>query len=481
MSHSSAKRVPILLAVGMAGLMVFVLASVTVEAAPLTASSTPVGSWSYGAVRSISVGPMHGADGWTYEGNATFGYTVSIYENNTSATTFEVSASRTMGASFSLRFCLPSCSSPQNWVNLSYRAWESTNALANFTNQGTVVEGGVSVPAIAIENSSVWVRANLTESFSEHLPRMGFLVDHMSYLSADISGHASVNFSPSLGLFPLQLNSGSSWSSTSEFSTYGEANYTYCYATTGMVFNAHACPVGGPISVSQHGNVTLQGAYNPGSTVDLGGVTYPAISLTVVGPFSVREGIIFVPNMVDVFGAPERPWAGNASGAASVSQSNVDVKPSANGHFDLGASSWRYASNSVNPADGASPGMISGLSAAVLTSNPVSSTTVQGEPETAAQATDTQQCLTGGNGCPVPSGTGLGPHSFLGAVVVIGAIASVGALIALAVVERRRRIPPPTYPNAALYPPGAAGTPTAAPATPGAPPPPEDDPLDHLW
>jgi hypothetical protein len=107
---------------------------------------------------------------------------------------------------------------------------------------------------------------------------------------------------------------------------------------------------------------------------------------------------------------------------------------------------------------------------------------VQGEPETPAQATSAQHCLTSGVGCAASS-SGPAPRSLLGAVVVVGAIVVTGALVAIAVVSRRRKVPPPTYPNAALYPPGAAGpvAPARAPAAPGAPTPPEEDPLDHLW
>lgn len=477
------KSLPVLLTVMVAALMVFVLASGPVAAASVSAASTPVGQWSYGAVESISVGPQRAANGWMYEGNATIGYTVTLYDNNTSATTFELTLHRTMGAAFSVKFCLPNCSSPADWVTLSFRAWETTTAFANFTTQGTVEESAGTVPAIALQNSSVWVHANVTESVFEHLPKMGWTIDQTAYLSADVAGHTTVEFEPPLGLFPIALAPGSSWSATSAFQAVGFANYTYYYAAHGPYHSGTLGPISGPITVATHGNVTVQGAYESGSTVDLGGVTYPAISLTVVGPFSVREGVIFLPNGADVFDGSNGPWAVNQHGASAVSQSNVDVKPFERGHFGLGASSWRYATNSVNPAD--SVGVMldpTGPTPAGAMSNPVSSTLIQGEPETQGQATSAEQCLTAGSGCPLLSGTI--PRSLLGAVVFVGAVASIGALIAIAAVSTRRRVPPPTYPNATLYPPGGQVSPPAgarAPAAPGAPPPPEDDPLDHLW
>lgn len=482
-THAPVKGGSVLLAVVLAVLMVFVLASSSVAAAPVPASSTPVGSWSYGAVKTVSVGPLHGADGWTYQGTATFGYTVTIFDNNTSASAFELTVIRTMGAAFSVEFCLPSCSSPTNWVNLTYRAWETTTAFSNFTTQGSVLEGTTPVPAIALENSSVWVRANLTETSDEHLPKLGWTSDHTRYLSANVAGQANVEFTPSLGLFPLSLTPGTSWSAKSAFQAAGGANYSFFYSAHGAAGNTIIGPLTGSISLVSHGNVTVDGAYSAGSTISVGGLTYPAITLTVIGPYSVREGVIFIPSTIDLFGPSNPTWAGNASGATVAQQSNLDVRPLSDGQLDLAASSWRYNTNSVNPADAASAdSAATALAPSVVSSNPVSSTTVQGEPETAPQSTTIQACLTGGSGCPQAT-LGPGPHSLFVDVIVIGAVASIGALVAIGVVSRRRQLPPPSYPNAVLYPPGVNGRtlPAGAPAKPGTPPPAEDDPLDHLW
>jgi hypothetical protein len=482
--HTPVKGLPVLVAVVLAVLMVFVVASGAVEAAPLQGSSTPVGSWSYGVVKTVSVGPQPASDqGWVYQATATFGYTVTIWDNNTSATTFELTILRTMGAAFSIQFCSPSCSSPTNWVNVSYRAWETTTGISNFTTQASVHENGTNVPAIGLLNSSVWVRANLTETYDAHLPVLGWSVDKTRYLSGNIVGRSSVTFAPALGLFPVSLTPGTSWDSTSAFEATGAANYSLYYAAHGPVRSTVIGPITGPVSVAAHGNVTVDGAYAVGSSVELGGVTYPAITLTVLGPFSVREGVIFVPSTVDLFGSSTAPVAGNATGATSVEQSTLDVKAFAGGHFGLAASSWHYVIDSANPYDAANSGASSsGMAPAASAGNSVSSVTVQGEPETASQSTTTQQCLTLGSGCPLAGGSP-SPRSLLGAVVVVGALVTIGALVALAAVARRRRVPPPTYPNAVLYPPGAAGpsNPARAPATPAAPPAPEDDPLNHLW
>jgi hypothetical protein len=393
-THLPVKGASVLVAVVLAVLMVFVLPAGAVAAAPISPDSTPVGHWSYGAVKTVTVGPLRGADGWTYQGTATFGYTVTVYDNNTSANTFELTILRTMGAAFSVEFCLPSCSSPTDWVNLTYRAWEATTAFSNFTTKGTVLEGTTSVPAIALENSSAWVQANLTETSDEHLPLLGWTVDHTRYLSASVAGHAAVEFAPPLGIVPIDLIPGISWTSTSAFEASGDANYSIYYAAHGARGATIIGPVTGSISLASHGNVTVEGTYAPDSTIDLGGVTYPAISLTIIGPFSVREGVIFIPNSVDLFGSSNPSWAGNASGATTAQQATLDLKPLPSGGLDLAASSWKYNSISVNPADAASTNSAAaGLTPSIATSNPVSTTTVQGEPETDSQANSNQGCL----------------------------------------------------------------------------------------
>ena len=474
----------VLTAVGVAVLMVFVVVSPTAGAAPFAPAATPVGTWSYGAIRTVSVGPVVGADGWTYEGTATVGFSVTIYDNNTSASTFELTAIRTMGAAFTIRFCYPSCSSPVDWVNLSYRAWEHLSAVSNFTAQGVVTEGSSTVPAIALESSTVHLAANLTESSDDHLPVLGWTSDRTRYLGASVDGSATTTFTPSLGLIPNDLVPGTSWNSSSEFQSVGSGNYSAYFAAHGAVTNRTVVigPISGTVSFSPHGTVGVEGSYANNSSIQFGGITYPAIDLTVTGPFSVREGVIFVPQSANLFGGSNPSWAGNASAATGAEQSTLDVKPSVEGHFGLAASSWRYVTNSANPADsdGAIPS-VAGVTPATSSNNSVSSVTLQGEPQTADQASSDQQCLTAGTGCPVVGGPAA--RFPFGLVLVVGAAVVIATLLAAVVVTRRRRSPPPNYPNAVLYPPGASypSAPAGAPTTPAAPPAPEDDPLDHLW
>ena len=483
MKRPSTHRVPILGSLLVAGLMVFVLTPSIAAASPTMASSNTVSSWSYGAVKTINVPLQRATDLWMYEGNATFGFTVTSYENSTSANTLELTVFRTMGAAFSIRFCEPTCSGAKQWANQSAKIYESTATFANFTDQGTVYESGVGVPALALQNTTSFLSANVTESSDAYLPNLGQMGPHLAYLSANLAAQSSVEFTPALGLIPSDLTPGTSWNSSSNFVASGSAAYSYYYAAHAPVRSVVIGPKSGNFSLAFTGTVGLFGSYTDGSTFTSGGVTYPAITLLVNGPFDVREGVIFVPAPVDLFGSSSQPWGGNQSGAASATMGNLDIQPMSGNHLRIVASSWKYASVAANSADSsflASPG--NGLSPAASSANPVSSTTLQGEPESAEQATGNQQCLTTGGGCPSIPGGGT-PRNWLGLIVVTGVAAVAASVIVLAVVSRRRKSPSPVYPNAVLYPPGAAypSAPAGAPAPPGAPPAPEEDPLDHLW
>jgi hypothetical protein len=483
MMRSSKRTASVLGTLVVAGLLVFVVAPASAAATPLSAAANGNSSWSYGVLLSVKVGPNTASNGWVYEGNATLGYTVTIYENSTSATTFELTIYRTMGLAYMIRFCDVACGSPVQWANETFRAYETTATFANFTDQGTVLLNGTTdVPAIALQNSTSFLHANVTESTNVYLPSAGYRGPHLGYLGANLLAKAAVSFSPALGLIPDQLFPGSTWSSSSDFNATGSASWRYYYSMERPVAPFEIGPVSGKVSLTANGSVTVQGAYPQGSAFPYGGTTYPAVLLTIVGPFDVREGIIFIPTAVDIFGSTAQPWAGNATGTATAQMASLDLKLSGGVEPRIIASSMRYSTAAANAAT--STAIISGtpgVSAAASNANPVASGTIQGVPETDAQSHGTQECLTTGAGCTTSSGTS--PRSLLGLIVLAGIAATAAVLVALAVVSRRRRSPPPVYPNAVLYPPGASypAAPAGAPAAPTSPPPPEEDPLDHLW
>lgn len=455
------------------------LAAATPAAAPASAQS----SWAYGIVKSVSIGPRFTTDGYEYQGSAVLGYAVIINETNTSSSTFELSIHRTIGIAISIEFCKPDCAGPVYYANLSDRVWESTYAWANFTTLGTVYESSSPTTAIGLINSSSSDMANLTESTHSLLPLASGVgaVARSSYLSAMTSSLMAVSFTPALGLFPLDLAPGASWNSSSSFNAHGSARYAYYYSFHGPIKTVIAGPISGYYSVSPSGNVTVVGSYEPSSVISLGGAPFPAITLTISGPFFVNEGVILVPEAASLFGPSSQPWTADENASTSVQMETLDVKPYFDGHFGLEASSGMASSSSANPAetvDSVSAG--SSEIPAATASNPIASVPIQGEPESPGQAVSNSQCLTSGFACP---GSSL-PRAFTGVVLLGVVVVAVGALIAAVLVADRRQLPPPVYPNASLYPPGAAGpVPPPPKARPGAPPEPsaQEDPLDHLW
>ena len=461
------------------GLLVFVPSPASATPSPASVSAAASAStWSYGVLKTVHVGPDVSANGWVYEGNATLGYTVTVWENSTSATTFELTVYRTMGLAYVLRFCDTACVAPVQWANETFRAYETTATFANFTVQGTVDENGSDVAAIALENTTSFLHANVTDSTDVFLPSIGERGPHIGYLGANLLAQSAVTFAPALGLLPDQLVVGSTWNSSSQFSASGSASWRYYYALVRPFGNEVIGPVTGSFSLASSGNVSVQGAYPAGGGFQYGGSTYPVVILAVTGPFDVREGIIFVPTAADIFGSAAQPWDSNSTGSASVQMSTLDIALAHNAEPRIIASSWKFSTAAANAASStAITTGASGITPAASNANPVASGVVQGEPETSSTPVTTQKCLISGADCP--SLGGISPRTYLGLIIVGGAVATVAVLIAVGVVARRRQTPPPRYPNAVLYPPGSSYP--ATPATPSTPPPPEDDPLNHLW
>ena len=469
-------------------LMVFVLlSSAAATAAPLApSSSSSPAVWAYGDLKTVTVGPAIAADGYEYRGSITVGYAVVIHENVTSAngSTFELHLERTMGVAISVEFCKPRCADPTTFANLSYRAYERTSAWANFTTLGTVYESGSPVHAIALVNSNSTDTSGITETAESLLPMVSGpgLAARASELNVGVTTLAGVAFSPALGLLPDSLTPGTatSWNSSSAFQAVGSGSYAFLYNFSGPAVKQYSEPGRGSYSVAPSGNVSVAGAYDPADAFSFHGVSYPAVNLTIVGPFSVREGVILVPDVADLFGSSSQAWSsdGNATSTVQTDALDINAGASAKGQF-LEASAWTYALDSANPADSVSS-VVGGSSLAPAMASPssVESSTIQGQPESVGQASTDSQCLTSGIGCS--SGT---PRVLLGALVIGGAVVVVGAVIAAVVIAERRRLPPPVYPNAQLYPPGTAGPAPRVAGRPSPPPEPpaEEDPLDHLW
>ncbi|MGA8302969.1 MAG: hypothetical protein WA691_05385 [Thermoplasmata archaeon] len=467
-----------IVAVVSAFLMVFVVpAGIAAASSPAVTPGPAFTLWAYGVVKTVDFSGSS-ADHFDYQGSATYGYSVILNQTNLTPSTFELSVNRTMGALLSVEYCSPTCKNPSVTATVSDHSWEAIDAWANFTTQGTVFEDGQSVAAIGLLNSHSTIVGSLLDTAAGPL--------RSSYLSANVSASSDVSFASPLGLLPENLTGTTpvSWNSSSAFVASGTYTVGYFYHYRGP---KAATTVGsGPVSaaVVRSGNVTVLGSTGAGpqGTVDLGGVPYLDVSLSVEGPFVAREGFILVPDEVDLFGSSSTAaWSGNESGATTVQMTSLYVRPNSGPHLGIDGSEWLYSASSLNPSSTSVAPIAGGAVQISSASDNVGSTTLQGVPIPVSQAQGYQGCLVSGAACPSGSTRPGLPLLTLGVL----ALAVVVAVVAVAVTERRR-IPPPTYPNAKLYPPGdsratkpsgnAAASGDRRPAAPA-----DDDPLSNLW
>ena len=486
-------------AIALVLLMVFGLSATASAASPPPSASSNTTEWAYGNTVNYSFGPVKWFDhpGWVRQGSLTLGFSVIFdqIQNDTSSATYELSVVRTMGVRFSVDYCYgSSCIAPAEYFDVHYAQWESLSSYVNLTTNGSVVDSnGTTVPALAILNAATHLQANLTNTYDWALPAPGMttgpMVNHSVALYANVVSDSLVQFAPYLGLFPLALSSATAWNSTSTYTwsgSIGASYYGHQMSSTGISstlgpYNAHT-------NLSGSGSVTLTGVYAPASngTFQYNGQSFPAIQLYVTPPFSIRDAAVLVPTGADLFGHSAEAWSANASGDSAASMSLLDAKAFHDGHIGFEASKWQFVPVSMDMMD--QFGSSGGMTTAATSSDPVgySSYSVQGNPESVSDAQQNGACLTSGQNCPSASSILRGLRGPIFVLAVSATLALVVAALVVVLVAERRRFPPPTYPNANLYPPGAAGPSANAPVgtrRPESPPssPPEEDPLDNLW
>jgi hypothetical protein len=468
-------------AVSVAALLLFVVPSGPASAAsPGSGANAAVATWEYGAIHAITFSGTPQKE-LQYSGNATYGYTVrvDIYASTTSANTFELVINRTVGASFGVKYCVPTCRLATDFSAFSAHVWEQVSSTSFLINDGVVFEAGTAVPAVALLNSSTTLTANESQRASSALPAASGVgtVDRASYLAAQVTGGVSVAFGTPFGLFPASLSASQSWNSSSAFAASGSAQWSSLWSHSGPLGSEHARS-NGSLPVGASGTVNLTGSYSAANTIDLGGMNYSEVSLSIAGPFSLDDGFILLPQNADLFGGVSRPWSAGESGAASATMSFVDLSTGAAGPVGVGGSRLAFDSHSLEPSTSPSAGGEGPAYTGVADSAPT--TFLQGEPQDAAQAQSTQTCLVGGSDCPsspVAPGSLRGLFGLFGLGVVLSAV-----LIVAVVIAERRRLPPPAYPNAGLYPPGVDGRRRGPPEpAPSPPPTPDEDPLENLW
>jgi hypothetical protein len=386
--------------------------------APLTAANTPSNQWAYGGI-GWSNGSIINANGQT-TWSASFGWTVIFTATSTGANTVQIEEQRTVGIDLTAKY-----SGLTTQATYTFSGHEHDTAFVNLTNDSTVYVNGAAVPALGIDNDSTSITGTIAEAIS---------VTHngtTKSASLDVTGWAqtSAQFTPALGLIPLNLSGVTEWNSTAYINPSGSWNITWTWANNG--FN------GSTGSGTQYSNGT---AGTPG-TVNLTGydvtktffvplfpdhVPRSAIILVVQGPLGNYDAFVFVPRAFDLFGSGVHGYDANALGSASISSQTLFVSQGSFGpEVSAGSTTFGAGTASINsvgapsgsqPAAGASPG-----------------STVTGSPMSVAQAQAINNQLNGA------STASTAPLFSIGAIAVLGLIAVVAIVGTVLVVERRSK------------------------------------------
>jgi len=398
--------------VGVALLLAFAIVpalSGAASAAPVTsASANPANQWAYGG------------EGWSNNtvllGNATitwdgmFGWVVIVSVTQTAPGVWMVEEQRTVGITISSTF-----SDPLRQGSYTYHAQAVDLGFANVTNHSTVYVNGLPVAALGILNASVSENGSIGESVSM---TMG---GHTRSASLDVTGnaHASVSFSPSFGLIPLNLTGVNLWNSSA--TATAKANWDLAWTWNDQGFNGTI----GSGSGSKAGNLSGTGL------VTLIGhkllVLHPfddhlvrvGILLAIQGPFDCYDGFILVPHDFDLFGGAAHSYDSLGFGSAGISGETLALSPG------VGGPSVTAADQTFSSADTAVSAManpVSGISPAASASP---GATVQGQPLTLAEAQSEAQHLTSGAGSTAAAGLG---GALVGVLVVLGVLLVVGTV-----------------------------------------------------
>jgi hypothetical protein len=359
-----------------------------------------------------------------------FAWKVVFTQTNTSNTTFQLEAQRTVIGVLYAGGTYNAAS-----ANLTVMGWQLETGFANFTTTGTVttVPNGTSVPAVAMSNEHGWGSGNITEVFSASWIGIGGAQKTgYWYASVAASAMAQVSLQPALGLFPIAPYTGEMWNSMSSFNS--SAEYTvawHSYANTPW-FSWSSTNTVGPVNLQGSGTVFLTGA-DYGTRV-FGGVTAAVIGIALSGngfSFSNHEGIILLPTQGNLFGSGGSTSSGAPStpGTQAFGTSDIDVSLANANHGGIIAASSSYGSSSVwGSTSTASVGASSIQPKATSTTG-----TVQGYPMTvsAAQAWCLYNCPAGAK----PNGAAIV------AVLVIATVAVI-AIVGIALILTRHRARP---------------------------------------
>ncbi len=360
-------------------------------------------------------------DGFEVTYNSSFGWTVTITVTQTSYGNWTVEEQRTVGITI-----LKNVTTPKKSFLYCFHAQESDVAFANITNYSTVYVNDQPVRALGIVNASDSVNGLVRQTLS----LTNSTGTYHASLNATSVVNATVSFSPSLGLIPLNLTGICEWNSTAT-ATYGAGwNFSVVYTELN----------------GTSGSFSKKGSLGGTATVELFGHQFAprhpfsdhkarlGVVLFVQGPFNGYDGFILVPRSFDLFGAASHPYDPYAFGSAGISSEQLYVSAGPGG-FAVTAADETFAS-----ADSVGVAPVVGGDAGFSTPG----TTVYGQPMSVAQAQSVNHDLTSGAGLSGGSasggGSGHGSSVSLGSMIsrssldlalVFAAVAAVGGTAAV--------------------------------------------------
>ena len=300
-------------AIGLGLLLAFVVVPALTGAASAapTASPPPTNApsaWAYCGNGSWNHTMTNG--NVTRSWNATFAWCTIFRVTPTSPGNATLELNRTMAVSVAA-----SLTSPNLTLAYAYHAQEQDAAFANVTNGSTVYSGGQPLAALGIVNASAFDNSSIQESI--HATH-GTATASASLL---VQGNAaaSVAFTPSLGLVPLNLTGVSTWNATA--AANASAAWSIDWAWSHTTFDGQTSSA----SASREGNLSgtfpvFLSGYQVGTT----GLhfsdhaTRMGVVLTIQGPLDVRDGFVFLPHGFDLFGGAAQGFDGDSMGSATV-------------------------------------------------------------------------------------------------------------------------------------------------------------------
>ncbi len=478
------------------GVVLALTLSVPALAAPVAGSGTPNPTappeqWAYGAVyyRNASAELSLG----DYSVAAFFGWNVVFTLTNTSNTSFELEAQRTMTLRYSASLCAPDCANPRTTFAVTIRALDRETGFANYSTTSSVSENGTGVAALGIVNSATTGQSYLNESLAENHTIGSTTESYESALQVAARTAMQASFNGSLGLIPWNLAPGLEWTSTAGFTATGSYANQYTWQITG---NNGSGPVslsgrGGPSgAVNASGVVALSGGDLGNFTLNNGQTTPVVVIVWTRGPFDGLDGIILVPRAYEIFGTGVQVWNAHSFGLVSVATSRMDLALDVASHrVRFAAAASTYAGSDSLAATAGAGGSADAATPAASTG--VGSSLVQAQPESVPAAQAAASCfasptcsLSGPSASRAPSDLLL--PALIAGVAVAVVVGAVGTIEYRRLARRReeRRLqsgylrgglvdgaPSMPYPSAPRAPPVAPATPPETPQSPpGSPP-----------